>query len=237
MLAFFKASTFFHVGDGRTALFWEDKWINEEAISDLAPCLFQLVPANIKKRLTVREGLHNRQWVRSITGGMSQAAIIEYQELWRILHEFNLSDQRDRLVWRWTPDGTYTAKSAYKMLQAGSVKFRGHSLIWKTWAPLRVKIFLWLAMKRKHWTADRRARHGLETHDRCLLCDQEPETIDHLLACCPFTREIWHFVLTAVGLQLPPGARSSIAWWRKLRKVANGEKWRGIDSLFALVSW
>ena len=42
----------------------------------------------------------------------------------------------------------------------------GHKLIWKTWAPLRIKIFLWLAFRRRHWTGDRRLRHGLEALGR-----------------------------------------------------------------------
>ena len=54
------------------------------------------------------------------------------------------------------------------------------ALIWKTWAPLKVKIFLWLAFRRRHWTGDRRRRHGLETREHCYLCDQAPETIDHV---------------------------------------------------------
>lgn len=62
---------FYQIGDGCTALFWEDKWINEEGISDIAPCLFQLVPAAIRHRQTVKEGLHDWQWVHSISGGMS----------------------------------------------------------------------------------------------------------------------------------------------------------------------
>ena len=96
---------------------------------------------------------------------------------------------------------------------------------------------LWLAMKRRHWTADRRTRHGLDARDRSYLCDQAPETIDHIIACCPFTREVWHFVLQAIGLHLPQGAQATITWWRKLRKLANGSLSKGIDSLFALVSW
>ena len=79
-------------------------------------------------------------------------------------------------------------------MHSGSIKMSGHRLIWKTWAPLHVKIFLWLAMKRRHWTGDRRARHGLEARELCYLCDQGQETIDHIIAVCPFSREVWFYV-------------------------------------------
>jgi hypothetical protein len=44
-------------------------------------------------------------------------------------------------------------------------------------------------------------------------------------------------VLQAIGLQLPQGAQTTITWWRKLCKLADGNRRKGIDSLFALVSW
>ncbi|KAG0531137.1 hypothetical protein BDA96_05G248400, partial [Sorghum bicolor] len=83
----------------------------------------------------------------------------------------------------------------------------------------------------------RRARHGLEAADRCFLCDQATETIDHILSFCPFTREVWYLALQAIGLQLPLQSRTTLNWWRRLRKLAEGAQRKGLDSLFALVSW
>ena len=99
------------------ALFWEDRWVHGNCISHLAPCLYQLVPSHTRQQQSVQEALTNRQWVHAIAGGLSQTAIEEYLELWTILEQINLIDQPDRLVWRWSPDGAYSTKSAYIMLQ------------------------------------------------------------------------------------------------------------------------
>jgi len=152
------------------------------------------------------------------------------------MENVQLSDQPDRLIWRWTADGSYTARSAYKMLHHGTTSFRGHRLVWKTWAPLRVKIFLWLALRRRHWTADRRARHGLQARETCFLCDQDQETIDHIIAACPFTRELWHHILQALGLQLPAGTASSLAWWQRIRSLTNVQWRKGLDTRYLLWS-
>jgi len=72
------------------------------------------------------------------------------------------------------------------------------------------------------WSTGSAWSAGLDARDHCYLCDQAPETIDHIIACCLLTREVWHFVLQAVGLHLPQGAQTTISWWRKLRKLANG---------------
>ena len=99
------------------ALFWEDRWVHGNCISDLAPCLYQLVPSHTRQQQSVQEALTNRQWVHAIAGGLSQTAIEEYLELWTILEQINLIDQPDRLVWRWSPDGAYSTKSAHIMLK------------------------------------------------------------------------------------------------------------------------
>ena len=60
---------------------------------------------------------------------MTSAAIAEYLDLWEATANMVFSDQADKTAWRRTPDGKYIAKSAYKMLHAGSILFRGHSPI------------------------------------------------------------------------------------------------------------
>lgn len=74
----------------------------------------------------------NRQWARSIAGGLTDMAMVEYLDLWEATENVALSDQPDRTVWRWMPDGQYSAKSAYTKLHTRSIPFRGHALIWKT---------------------------------------------------------------------------------------------------------
>jgi hypothetical protein len=53
----------------------------------------------------------------------------------------------------------------------------------------------------RRWTADQLAKEGLPNPQRCLLCDQDEETLNHLLVSCVFTREVWFNILRSVGLQ------------------------------------
>uniref|UniRef100_A0A453MXX7 Reverse transcriptase zinc-binding domain-containing protein n=1 Tax=Aegilops tauschii subsp. strangulata TaxID=200361 RepID=A0A453MXX7_AEGTS len=83
--------------------------------------------------------------------------------------------------WKWTTSRSYTAKSWYKATFQGSIHSVSWKFIWKSWAPPWVRFFHWLADQDRCWTADRLARRGLQHHDPCLLCCQDPETVDHLL--------------------------------------------------------
>jgi hypothetical protein len=40
----------------------------------------------------------------------------------------------------------------------------------------------------------------LDHPDKCLLCDQQEETTQHILVACVFARDIWAQILNKVGL-------------------------------------
>jgi hypothetical protein len=98
--AFFRASTYTIVGDGKTTLFWEDRWVQGTSPVDSAPNLAALVSSRIKARLTVSQGLANRHWTRGVAGGMSTDEIAEYLELWETMETVTLNHQPDKIVWQ-----------------------------------------------------------------------------------------------------------------------------------------
>lgn len=121
--------------------------------------------------------------------------------LWQQLQTFQLQDDAvDRICWRWTSSLQYIARSSYEMFYCSATKFEGAKIMWRSWAAPRVKLFMYLALHRRTWTAERRRRHGLQATDDCALCDQAPEHIDHLLVHCPFAREVWWSILSPVQM-------------------------------------
>ena len=110
--------------------------------------------------------------------------------------------------------------------------------VWKSWAPLRVKFFTWLALKKRLWTADRRRRHNLDEHDLCWLCDQEAETVDHLLVNCSFTKVIWWNLISWMDCTCSFQGQSQLqTWWDYLRGMQGRDRRRGFDSLFMCIIW
>lgn len=103
-----------------------------------------------RRRQTVAQGLHNGQWIRSISGSLTVQAIYEYLHLWVRISEVQLSAAENVYIWRWTSNGQYTSKSAYAMLHQGSMSFSGSRRIWKSWAPQKIKFFIWLASRKKN---------------------------------------------------------------------------------------
>jgi hypothetical protein len=238
--SFFFYSTEMDIGDGQSAKFWEDRWINGKAISELAPLLHACVPKRRRKTRTVAEALQNHCWARDIRGNLGVHEIGQYLRIWHAIEGTTLTDAPDRLIWRWTSDGAYTARSAYMASFQGAWHCPNWKLIWKIWAPPRVKLFHWLASLDRCWTAKRLERHGLQHHPRCLFCDQEMETMHHLMLTCPFSRQIWHDVLAALRLtcRTPGPGDASLFSWLALAKQATPKPMRkGLHTMALLLPW
>lgn len=191
------------------------------------------------KSLTVADALQQNRWTTYITGGLSVAAAWQCLQLWQLVMQVHLTPGQED-VHRGTPSasGALTTKSAYNHFFVGSTKFAPYRRIWKTKAPLKTKIFAWMAVLDRVWTAERLAQHGLSHHDRCVLCDQSLEGINHLLLACPFTRDIWFHCLQAVGLRdLAPRPQDLCFdhWWRRCAKRAGTERRRDLNSMILLV--
>jgi hypothetical protein len=136
-----------------------------------------------------------------------------------------MPEVEDRHVFSITPTGTYSAKTAYEGSFLGSVVFPHHKRIWKTWALRKCRSFIWLVAQKRVWTADRLAKRGLIHPEKCPVCDQEDETIDHLLVTCSLSREFWYLLLRKFGLHSlapQPDVGSYLGWWELVGNIVNG---------------
>lgn len=166
--------------------------------------------------------------------------LCQYLRVWELLRGVSLDPLlSDRFVWKWSPDGKYSVSSAYRAFFFGATELRGAKELWRSKALPRVKFFFWLAIHRRLWTAERRWRHGLQDDSACVLCAQEPETIDHLLIGCMVARQLWFALLTALGLQslAPADSMDVVDWWLTSRAEVTADSRPVLDSVVLLISW
>jgi hypothetical protein len=122
----------------------------------------------------------------------------------------------------------------------GSIRFSMATPLWRSWAPLKCKIFGWLALQYRLWTSDRRHRHGLQDNpDSCAVCLQGEDNVDHVLVRCTYARQVWFRVLIGAGLQIQePGLESTLeSWWDQARKRVASKDRRSFDSLVIATAW
>ncbi|WVZ83681.1 hypothetical protein U9M48_030806, partial [Paspalum notatum var. saurae] len=174
-----------------------------KTIQELAPNLFTAIPKRIIKHRTVSQALLNRGWVDDIKGALTVQQGVADQHLWNSL--------RMGL----TPPNQLTMLSLWEqfILHLGR-GFGGPGLL-----PNAI------------WTADRLAKRGLPHPTVCPLCDEETESIQHLLVSCVFTKQ-------GLGLSsLPQPEDRSFMGWSNAVCWAPKDLKKGLSSLFILVAW
>jgi hypothetical protein len=229
------------LGDGAKVLFWTDRWIRGAAMKDLAPIVFESVGAQKRCKRTVSEALENHCWVDDVGPGLGPVGLLQCLRILEIVCTIQRdAAAEDVFAWPWSSSGKYDARSTYKMLCQGSVRWEGASCVWRSSAPLKCKIFAWLALQFRLWTSDRRVRHGLqEVVSTCYTCLQEVDSVSHVLMGCVFARQVWFRCLQTFGLELaiPTASDSLQSWWFEARKRFGKKEKRGFDTLVILISW
>jgi hypothetical protein len=89
-------------------------------------------------------------------------------------------------------------------------------------------------------TADRLQRRGMDHPERCPLCDQDQETLNHMLLGCIFAREFWFKLLLLVNLQhLAHQSCEGVFmdWWQDLSTKVPRIARNGLNSLVILGVW
>jgi len=123
--------------------------LNGSSPKNLAPHLFQ---KSRRKNISVQKALHGNHWidlVRPLTTGVE---IREYAELWEVIQlQARDTNADDEITWRWTPNGEYTTKSAYRIQFIGRTKTSLFHPIWKAKTEPKCRFFAWLLLQKKSW--------------------------------------------------------------------------------------
>lgn len=237
----FAPSTTLQIGDGAKISFWNSAWASGCRPRDLAPDVFAL---SRHKNRCLNEALTDHRWIRDLNfqGIVTAGQLQQIINIWGFAQNVQLDENTpDKITWKWTANGVYSASSAYRAQFLGSVKSKLKPLIWKPWAPQKCKFFAWLISKNRVWTADRLATRGWPRNEVCPLCRREPETAHHLLATCRYTMRVWTFIATWVAWpQLRPSewqpTDSAADWWCMMATL-DGVPKKALRSLLLLVNW
>lgn len=121
--------------------------------------------------------------------------------LWMLVNKIHLNEStEDDIVWKHMTNGHYSAHSAYKV-QFPSMTFSPlDHMVWKAWAPPKVKFFAWLAIQNRIWTIDRLSKRGWTNCGLCPLCKQVQECGTHLFFKCHYTSRVWRLVTEKLRL-------------------------------------
>jgi hypothetical protein len=235
--ALFAVATRVTVCNGKHALFWKSSWLNGRAPALIFPALYT---HSRRKNRMVANAMENENWIRDLMHDLHPTLFIEYMQLWLLIDEFNFNHndtEEDDITWTRTASGKYSAKSAYNMHFDGSLESSFPTEIWQVCPPppSKCKVFTWLMIQGRIWTADRLLLCQWPNEYFCPLCQRNRETVTHLFIECPVSCRVWSQISFWVSMptlslqQWKPDALPS-SWFSDLSAVSSRRS-KGMRSL------
>ena len=112
--------------------------------------------------------------------------------------------------------------------------------MWRTKLEGKVRFYIWLLLQNRNWTADRLQARGWPHTAYCRLCDQEPETAEHITLRCSYAREVW-YLAQGTSDRIYNVVHSAISvsdWWKRLYLHRGAQsKVAKETSLSAYIAW
>ncbi|CAL1354280.1 unnamed protein product [Linum trigynum] len=176
------AATMWNIQSGRQTRFWTDRWLLDGPT--LAELAVNLPPE--AQTLTVAEMVLNGEWNVSYLNAFLTNFIVSQVLLHPVPHE----EGPDIRVWRLSPSGKFSMRTAYDLTTEEEEPPATHP-IWRAPKTKRVQAFLWLATQGRLLTNAERQRRHLTMTPTCTVCGDGDETVTHVLRDCPYARGVW----------------------------------------------
>lgn len=205
-------------GDGRRVQFWRDKWVGNVCLMDEFPRLFSL---STDKNGVVKVFFEQRSDDGGWNMGFRRPLLVweeeEAQRLSNLLRNAPAlcNNKPDELKWSADPSELFSVASVYSWSESllGPVLAVAGS-IWNNFAPPKVQFFRWLAWLGKVKTSSFLHRIGIldgSANLACVFCQNEIETVDHILLFCPFVWLLSSNIIRWWGL--PGSVNGLLQWW------------------------
>ena len=144
------------------------------------------------------------------------------------------------MVWNETKDGIFSVKSCFNSLDHSSAVPFPWRIIWSTFVPTKVGFFAWEASWGKVLTQDQLKRRGWNLANRCPLCCDEEETINHILIHCSKAKVLWDLLFSLFGVNwvIPFSVRDTLLGWHApLKDKKHSKVWRAAPLCLFWMVW
>ena len=113
----------FRVGDGELVLFWKDRWVNGEKVSDIAPLVSAAVSTRCKNSRKVKDAMQEDSWMLDVVEELTAEGAVQLVRLWLLLARVQRdASVPDEFEWSCAKKGKYNAKDTYNRLCQGSIQ-------------------------------------------------------------------------------------------------------------------
>jgi hypothetical protein len=231
----------YRVGAGDKVQFWHAIWCSDLPLKVLFPELFSIArekDASVAALMSFSNGtLH---WDVNFSRNLQDWELESLAAFMELIYSQTLDGTgQDQLCWNKMEKKAFSVKSFYHCLNPPSLGFPWRG-IWKSKVPLRVAFFTWTAVLGKLPTIDNLRKRNMVIVNRCCLCKNAAESIDHLFLHCNLAKDLWDSVLLSFGVSwvMPCRVRVLVDCWQGgLGRQRNSLIWKAIPHCIMWCLW
>jgi hypothetical protein len=139
------------VGNGRRVIFWEEQWFGT---SSLAIQYWEVYCLANEQNCSIADVWDGTSLKVTFRRCFDHQLMIQWLEILQIAQSLHLTTDSDSLLWKFEPNGVFSVKSMYVVINfRGIVSVQVHS-VWKLKIPPKIQFFLWLVVHNKILTRD-----------------------------------------------------------------------------------
>ncbi|KAL2927768.1 LINE-1 reverse transcriptase-like protein [Bienertia sinuspersici] len=154
----------------------------------------------------------------------------QLKQLWEVKDTLKHGYRKN--VWLANPKG-YTIASGYSWLRGDQEKVDWSGWVWNRLNIPKHRFICWLAMWNRLKTRSRLVLMGVTLSDLCPCCEQNAETLQHLLFECPFGSRMWDMLKEKTGVNATTDSLQNCNVW--LQSVNNRFRRAVLQSMAAAV--
>ena len=140
-------------------------------------------------------------WSPTFLRSLNDWEIEEMVRFLQILHDQNFRPTgEDMFLLKEVKAKSFSVKVMYKGYDISPAFDFPYQSIWNSVVPPKIGIFTWEAAWGKVLTLDNLKRRGMAFANRCFLCEEDEETINHLLIHCRSAKMLWDLLLSIGGV-------------------------------------
>ena len=152
----------------------------------------------ITRSATIAEYWAGGEWIIPFRRTFGADDLVAWEQLMDKLRGVRLQGSKDYPIWILEKSGCYSTRSMYRFLSHRGVINKRMERLWKSKLPLKLKIFMWLAIQGRIQTGVALKQKNWKGDVNCNLC-ASPETVNHVLFQCVMARFVWASFKEALG--------------------------------------
>ncbi|XP_010681476.2 uncharacterized protein LOC104896422 [Beta vulgaris subsp. vulgaris] len=122
---------------------------------------------------------------------------------------------------QWLMNGQFSIKQHNKALLNDRRQVTWSKYVWNRYTLPKHRLIMWLAVQDRLKTRQRLKQINVCVDDQCLLCQQHPETIKHLLFECKFSEQCISSIMQWLGIRWMQRNLLQFCRWAKDKYKSN----------------